>query len=201
MKRQIWFTSDNHFWHHNIINYCDRPFNSAEEMNEEMIKRWNKKVKKGDLIYILGDFAYAPNNDAYKKLLEKLNGIKILVKGNHDKVSEIRAINLGFNCMVREAVINIGKTRVRLSHYPYKPRWWEGLKIKFLQKFNLYMWDLRFITVRPKRDRIEWLLHGHTHQKDAYNPKYKKQIHVGVDAWDFEPVSVSKIVEIIKENS
>lgn len=168
-------------------------------MNNTMIEKWNKKVRNGDIVYILGDFAYAPNNEEYKELLSKLNGIKILVKGNHDKVSEVRAINLGFQCMVREAVINIGKQRVRLSHYPYKPNWFNTLKISFLQKFKLYLWDLRFMNVRPKQDKDEWLLFGHTHQTESYTGG--KSIHIGVDSWDFEPVSVNKIVEIIKNNS
>lgn len=201
MRRQIWFTSDNHFWHENIIQYCDRPFDSVEEMNQEMIKRWNKKVKPNDLIYILGDFAYITNTEDYKQLLSELNGVKILIKGNHDKLSEIRALNLGFNCMVREAVINVGKQRLRLSHYPYTPTFFQNLKLKFWDRLKLHRWDYKFRDVRPKAASNEWLLNGHTHSKEAYNKRKPRSIHIGVDAWDFAPVSVSKIVEIIRENT
>jgi len=58
MKRNIWFTSDTHFNHRNIIGYAQRPFESVEEMNEVMIERWNASVRGEDTIYHLGDFSF-----------------------------------------------------------------------------------------------------------------------------------------------
>ena len=55
----IFFTSDHHFYHSNIIKYCQRPFHSVEEMNEEMIRRWNSVVGVDDTVYYLGDFSLA----------------------------------------------------------------------------------------------------------------------------------------------
>lgn len=54
---KTWFISDTHFGHVNILKYDERPFADIEEMNEELIKRWNKKVKNGDTVWFLGDFA------------------------------------------------------------------------------------------------------------------------------------------------
>lgn len=79
----IWFTSDTHFGHKNIINFekTFRPFDTLEEMHEALITRWNSVVKPQDLIYHLGDFAFGTENI---KIAEKLNGRKRLVMGNHD---------------------------------------------------------------------------------------------------------------------
>jgi calcineurin-like phosphoesterase family protein len=53
----IFFTSDHHFGHENIIRYCNRPFTSVQQMNEIMILRWNGAVLPEDEVYYLGDFA------------------------------------------------------------------------------------------------------------------------------------------------
>lgn len=85
--RDIWFTSDTHFFHANIIKYCNRPFSSTEEMNEVLIQNWNKVVKKGDLIYHLGDVFMGPSTpDKHNWLMNRLNGSKRLIVGNHDDI-------------------------------------------------------------------------------------------------------------------
>lgn len=82
---KIFFTSDLHFGHENIIQFDNRPFDSIEEMDAELIRRWNEKVGKGDLVYILGDFIWRTCNDDAPTLIKSLNGQKILIKGNHDR--------------------------------------------------------------------------------------------------------------------
>lgn len=77
------FTSDTHFFHNNVIKYCNRPYCCRHSMNEDLISRWNDSVKPSDIIYVLGDFAFGSKNK-FKRILERLNGYKILVKGNHD---------------------------------------------------------------------------------------------------------------------
>lgn len=108
----IWFTADLHFNHKNIIKYCNRPFNSVEEMNKTLIDNWNKRVSRDDLVYVLGDFCFG-NSDYY---LKQLNGSKILIFGNHDDT------NIRKNKGLFRAVYDILKIKERgktimLCHY------------------------------------------------------------------------------------
>lgn len=81
--REIWFTSDTHFGHKNIIEYEkeERPFKTVEEMNETIIDRWNNVADKKDIVYHLGDVVFS-RNDLHN--VSRCNGSKRLVMGNHD---------------------------------------------------------------------------------------------------------------------
>ncbi len=89
----IYFIADTHFGEENIRRYENRPFQSVVEMNETTIKNWNSVVSEDDEVYILGDFG-AVNNE--QDVLKRLNGIKYLVKGNHDTKSNEYYRNAGF---------------------------------------------------------------------------------------------------------
>jgi calcineurin-like phosphoesterase family protein len=83
---KIFLIGDLHFNHRNIIKYCSRPFNSVEDMNEQLIKNWNSVVGKNDIVYVVGDFALCGK----QKIIEigqRLNGRKRLILGNHDQAS------------------------------------------------------------------------------------------------------------------
>lgn len=92
----VFFTSDTHFNHKNIIAFCDRPFFSLEEMNEALIANFNRVVGKKDTVYHLGDFAMGQWHLA-QPIFDRLNGAKkILIKGNHDQ-SKKKMLELGFD--------------------------------------------------------------------------------------------------------
>jgi calcineurin-like phosphoesterase family protein len=84
VKRMIYFTADLHFGHANIIRFCNRPFQSAQEMDETLIANWNAVVKGNDDVYILGDLFYR-NVTPAEDTLKRLKGRKHLILGNHDK--------------------------------------------------------------------------------------------------------------------
>ena len=82
-KNNIFFTSDTHFNHTNIIKYAQRPYSDAEEMNEDLIKRWNSVVGKNDIVFHLGDFMFG-NINRFWEFRSRLNGKIYLIHGNHD---------------------------------------------------------------------------------------------------------------------
>lgn len=77
---RVWFSSDYHFYHANVIKYCDRPFKDVDEMNAEIVRRHNSVVGKTDLVFCLGDISFKH----CLKNLHGMNGSFIIVYGNHD---------------------------------------------------------------------------------------------------------------------
>jgi len=108
---KIFVISDTHFHHQNVIQYANRPFKTAEEMDEEMIKRWNKVVGKEDIVFHLGDFALW-DEDEIKKLRQRLNGTIFLFRGNHDHRKKVD--NAGF--IIIEGTLEMDN--LIFSHYP-----------------------------------------------------------------------------------
>src|ERR1700681_4171088 len=114
-----WFTSDTHFGHTNIIKYCTRPFTDAGEMDRVIVANWNELVQPTDIIYHLGDFAFASPERA-KHIVSNLNGHKVLILGNHDR-SGHKMAEWGFNEVHQSLQIELeGGLKANLSHYPYK---------------------------------------------------------------------------------
>lgn len=77
------YISDLHLGHANVIKFDNRPFADVDEMEAEIIRRWNKAVTPGDTVYVLGDFIWRKGGD-WEKTLPQLNGQIILIRGNHD---------------------------------------------------------------------------------------------------------------------
>jgi calcineurin-like phosphoesterase family protein len=83
----VFLVSDTHFGHAGVCRFLRddgtklRPWDNPDEMDEEMIKRWNETVRPNDKVYHLGDVVI---NRKALKTLDRLNGDKVLIKGNHD---------------------------------------------------------------------------------------------------------------------
>lgn len=82
--RDIWFISDTHFGHSGIIRHAGRPYETVDEMDTDLVKRWNAKVGRHDLVYHLGDFAWSAG--IAKRIRPRLNGAIRLIAGNHDDI-------------------------------------------------------------------------------------------------------------------
>lgn len=103
---RYFFTADTHFGHGNIIEYCSRPFKDAFDMNEKLVANWNMRVKPEDAVFIVGDFCFRADKTVVERVgagkekasfwLDRLNGTKILIKGNHDNNNSAKSI---INCV------------------------------------------------------------------------------------------------------
>lgn len=175
----IYFTSDLHFGHKNIIRFDNRPFTSVEEMDETLIRNWNNKVRNNDLVYILGDISWY-NDEITADILSKLNGRKVLIKGNHDRVhGKVR------KCFEEitdyKEIVLPGNRHVVLCHYP----------IVF---FNRHHYGA-------------YMLYGHVHNSHEWqmteNYKYELEqldikcnmFNVGTMIWNYEPVTLDEIIQ------
>ena len=115
---KTYFIADTHFGHTNIIKYCNRPFRNIEEMNAELVKRWNSVVSDGDIVYHLGDFAF--KNSDITNLVNKLNGKIYLIRGNHDHKSINYYNTHGLEVIPTRTIIEDKK--IILSHRPIPDR-------------------------------------------------------------------------------
>lgn len=168
-----WYTSDTHFGHSKVIEFCKRPFKDVQEMDHEMIRRWNAVVKDGDTIWHLGDFAFCGAIRA-SEILSQLKGQKILIRGNHDHWKPEKYKRLGFF-----EVYDLQVTpNFLMSHFPYIGE--EIDKRKFEQQLE---------------DKGDWLLHGHVHC--SWKNK-KRMINVGVDQWSFAPVGEKELLDLMQ---
>ena len=186
----IFFTSDQHYFHRNVIRLSNRPFENMTEMHDKMIENYNSKVGRNDCTYFLGDFSFENDIEANKQILNRMNGKKVLIIGNHDKKPS-RMMAMGFAAVFNTATLRIAQKNVMLCHYPYAPSLWK--------RWRLPKHSLRYMERRPPKT-CDWLLHGHTHSKTrVYLPT--KSIHVGVDAWNFYPVGIREVEGLSQKNS
>lgn len=112
---QKFYIADWHYSHANVIVYDNRPFKNVDEMNAVLIANWNNAVSKDDTVYILGDMFWCKDDEAIQ-VLDRLNGHKILVRGNHD--SDSSKFTKAFDRVVDYLEIKDEGRHVVLCHYP-----------------------------------------------------------------------------------
>ena len=171
-KQLVYFTSDLHFHHENIIRHTKRPFQNIEQMDQALIKNWNQLVDFKDEVYILGDFTMKGPSLAMETLSE-LKGTKHLIRGNHDRFADNPSFNQSLFTSIQDyAEIEVCNTRFILFHYPIME--WNGFF----------------------RGSIS--LHGHQHNHRDYNKQNRRQgvlrYDVGVDANNMKPISAEEII-------
>lgn len=186
------FTSDLHIGHERIIGFCDRPFFTVTQMNEALIERWNWVVGDDDEVWVLGDFCMPGHLEEALGELHRFNGRKVLVPGNHDKVwkghekrrvPDSMYLDAGFSEIIHGdlgmTTIKILDYDVNVSHFPYGPTG------RYDHRYAAWHHD----------DDGKWLLHGHIHSPQRI---YEHQIHIGVDAWGWMPVSEAELLAIME---
>ena len=177
---EVWFTSDTHFGHENIIRYCGRPVRNAEEMNAELIRRWRETVPEDGIVFHLGDFAHGGSR-LWNDILHALTGRKYLILGNHDMKQMKQGFMERFEHVTQQMTIRVGGQPVILNHNP------------FLTYGGCY--------------RNTWQLFGHVHSGPLSNlgkdlarlqVLFPRQYDVGVDNNDYRPISFLQVKEKIE---
>jgi calcineurin-like phosphoesterase family protein len=178
--QNIWFASDYHFLHANVIKYDNRPFEDVLEMNEVLIDNWNELVDDKDIVFYLGDLSFERNGNETKKIVDQLKGKIHYILGNHDdekkitKLNRFETISDYVNLLVDDEDNPRKKQGIIMMHYP------------------ILSWD--------KAHHGDWHLHGHCHQSlankkiDYYN---RKVLDVGCNGWDYKPVSYHEIKNVM----
>ena len=173
----IYFTSDTHFGHANVIKHCNRPFDSVEEMDRVMIEKWNKKVGKNDTVYIMGDFVWKKQLVPY--YAERLNGKKILIVGNHDETwtkNPDHENHAYFEKVLDYHIDNLSGHPVTMCHYPMV-EWRQSRK--------------------DGSRKLGYLIHGHIHNN--YDDEYRymlrhyNALNAGADVNNLEPVNFEEL--------
>ena len=113
----IYYISDLHLGHANVIRFDNRPFTNLEEMHKTIIERWNERVTDEDTVYILGDFCWETEAN-WGKYLEQLKGKKVLIKGNHDIKNPSKQTKKYFQDIKDYKEITDEGRHVILSHFP-----------------------------------------------------------------------------------
>ena len=162
----LWLSADHHFLHKNIIKYVNRPYVTAEEMDEDLIEHWNQRVAANDQVYYLGDFGLGPK-ERLTSIFKRLNGKKILIKGNHDK-SDASMMEIGFIEVHKYMEWRLDRLNVFLSHRPMYSNYHDVI------------------------------LCGHVHDLFKINGNI---VNVGVDVWDYSPVSWEQIKDLKLDRS
>lgn len=170
---KTFFCADTHFAHANIIKFCNRPFKDVDDMNSKLINNWNQRVKQDDIVYNLGDWCFRGGKEGGSNKAhyweKKLHGKIIHIAGNHD-------INNGVKSILMAALLEFGGYQVFAQHRPPM--------------------------MRPEVPEFcDFALCGHIHNlwKFQYNTEDPNIvnvpiINVGVDVWNYRPVSMEEII-------
>lgn len=183
-KSKLFFISDPHFHHTNVIEYCNRPWGDIKTHDEALVQNWNRVVPKDGEVICGGDFIWTGNIDWIKSIVEKLNGKIHLILGNHDYQNKLdreifKSIFASVSDMiylqVKDEDTSSGHMNFIISHYP------------------MMYWR-----------RGYYHLHGHVHSGERSTASEKVPFHpmrydIGVDNNNYRPISYYELNEIFEQ--
>lgn len=199
-RKPIFFTSDLHIGHANCIVFDKRPFKDLEEMHKSLIKKYNAQVPPWGVCYFLGDVAMGSVEEA-KKVIDQLNGTKILILGNHDRKMNASYF-LGFDAVLNEATIYIQGERVTMTHCPLRGVYREDTSnMKGATGNENWHGEHKQIQFSIE-DQGQFHLHGHIHSPNGGKSQkiLGRQFDVGMPANRYQPVSISEIESWIEKS-
>jgi len=172
-SKDVFFTSDTHFGHANIIKYANRPFYNIEEHDQALIDNWNAVVPaKGATVYHLGDFLF---RGSLEQIARKLHGQIHLIMGNHDKRMRKGGGHNNF-----ASVSHYKEVKVQPPDEDAQP-----LMI-VLCHYAFEVWN--------KSHYGSWHLHGHSHGS-LPTGNGKRRVDAGVDVWDYKPITFDQLAK------
>lgn len=182
-KDKLYFTSDLHFFHANVIKHDSRPFKDVDEMNQTLIDNWNQTIKQDDTVFYLGDLSWSGLQKT-KEITDQLNGKIHFILGNHDnykvisKLNRFESISGLLDIYVKDEDVNDKKMgpwqHLVLCHYP------------------IVGWN--------RQHYGSWHLFGHTHhwfykgESEINKELYKRKcLDMGTNGWGYYPVSYNQV--------
>lgn len=173
----IYFTSDTHFFHDNIIKFSNRPYKSLADMHDQLINNWNSTVTHRDEVYVVGDFMWLKggfSEDERRSLIFKLNGGIHIIPGDHD-LPDDQMKRITNHSVITHNSVHIVRNKtygdVVCCHWP-------------LRNWPSSHWNMPHVF-------------GHVHNNNKKDPLhiYGRSFNVGVDVWGYKPVSIKQIME------
>ena len=186
----VYFTSDFHLFHNNVLKFDNRPFDDVHQMHQVIEQRWNETVNPDDIVIYLGDLSFARREDKQyvEDMLKRLNGHIHFIMGNHDKIEEIKKLPK------LESVQDY--LEVRITHNVDSDLH-IGAKIKVetlfcCMHYPIYSWN--------KRHHGSYMIHGHCHGnlhhgEEASFYDERRVIDAGCMLHDYRPISYTKVIE------
>lgn len=176
---EIFYISDLHLFHENILSFCNRPYKNLDEMHGDIIRKWNSVVSKNDVVRIAGDVGFPKNKEDIKSIsniIRKLNGNKSLIVGNHDhKLLKDEYFIKSFS-NIDNYMRTVDKGRLMIiSHYPMEE--WDGCYKGSYHGF------------------------GHVHDKDSHLKKIENRFNLSFDALGGIPRTLDWLIELNKKNN
>lgn len=172
MAGKIYFTADPHFFHENIIKYCNRPFENVKEMNDYIVKQWNSVIQKDDVVWLLGDLALNCTKDEAKSVIEKLHGNIKIVLGNHDH----------WPMSFYQSLSNVSY----VSKYPV-----------IIQDFFILSHTPMFVSNNAPYFNI----FGHVHNNPEFTTETEHSLCVSMERWDYKPIQCEALKEYLDKKS
>lgn len=183
-KEQVWFTSDLHLGHKNVLTFCNRPFKTVQEMSAGLIQAWNENVNDDDIVFILGDVFWFNNSQEIKKFFKSVKGKHIyIVEGNHDDFEGYHRVDPSrVHILSSEVTVWISEP-------------WKDIKELYLSHCPMLTW--------PHRPSGVPNLFGHIHSGPGkegtvdldLNFWEGLQYDVGVDNNDYKPITLQTIYQ------
>src|SRR3990167_702056 len=199
------WTSDLHVGHENIIYFSSRPFEKdviqkfalgdaavtiadVAAMNQALLDNYNSMVSPTDEVWFVGDVVMG-HFETNIKFMKRFHGDKYLIPGNHDRCHKMfpkwkrwQAFYEAAGIIVLDSQVmtTVANQSVKVCHFPYR----------FTHRS-----DDSYSGQRPD-DEGDWLIHGHTHGTEKVDYA-TRMVHVGVDAWNYFPVSETEVEQII----